>query len=54
MPYWGIFELEFENAIVIFEMSTLEYVILQNFAKEIKMPKFGTKNALFGSSLARI
>ena len=51
---WGIFELEFEKAIVIFEMSTLEYVILQNFAKEIKMPKFGTKNALFGSSLARI
>ena len=54
IPYLGIFELEFEKAIVIFEISTLEYVILQNFAKEIKMPKFGTKNALFGSSLARI
>ena len=48
MPYWGIFELEFEKAIVIFEMSTLEYVICKISQKNSKMPKFGTKIVLFG------
>ena len=30
MPYLSIFGLEFENDIVIFEFSTLEYVKLEN------------------------
>ena len=37
MPYLSISGLEFENNIVTFKIS-----------KEIKIPKFGTKNALFG------
>ena len=32
----GIFELEFENNIVIFEISTLEFVYLQNLALKQK------------------
>ena len=33
MIYLGIFRLEFENNIVIFEVTTLEFVKLQNFTK---------------------
>ena len=36
----GIFGLEVENYIAIFEISTLSV--------KMKIPKFGTKNALFG------
>ena len=43
----------FENTIVIFEISTLKFVQLQNFAKK-RTPKFGTKNVLFGYFWARI
>ena len=46
--WFGYFGLEFENNIVIFEISTLEFVWLQNFAKkqkclnlEPKMPYLG-------------
>ena len=39
MPYLGVFGLEFENNIVIFEISTLE---------KMKTCEFGAKNALFG------
>ena len=59
MPYLGIFDQKclilvfsgkiFRKTIVIFEISTLEFVNLQNFTKKkTKMPKFGTKNASFG------
>ena len=44
MPYFGIFELEFKSNIVIFEISTLEFVWLQKFREKTKMSKFGTKN----------
>ena len=47
MPELCILGLEFENNIVIFEISTLGFVSLQNFAEK-KMPKFWTKDALFG------
>ena len=40
MPYLGIFGLELENYIAIFEISILN--------EKMKMLKFGTKNALFG------
>ena len=36
MPYLRIFGREFENNFVIFEISTLEFVLLQNFVKKIK------------------
>ena len=42
----GIFGLELENNIVIFEISTLEFVYLQNLVPKQKMTKFGIKNAL--------
>ena len=34
MPDFGIFGIEFENDIVIIEMSALEFVLLQNFVNE--------------------
>ena len=33
MPYLGVFGLEFENNIVIFDVNTLEFVYLENFLK---------------------
>ena len=47
MPDSDIFGLEFENYILIFEISTLKFVYLQNFVKKMKMSKFWTKNVLF-------
>ena len=38
---WAFLGKNFKNAIVIFELSTLK------FHEKAKMPKFGTKNALF-------
>ena len=43
MSHLGIFGLEFENNIVIFEISTLEFVKLQNFAKKQKCLNLGPK-----------
>ena len=43
MSYLGIFRLEFENSIVIFEISTFEFVPLQNFVKNLKCLDFGPK-----------
>ena len=52
------FGVEFENTIVIFEICVLEFVLFQilvqkqksckKIHEKTKMPKFGTKNALFG------
>ena len=53
MPYLDTFGPEFENNIAIFEINTLEFVLLQNFVKNEKMPKFGTKNSLFRYFWAR-
>ena len=50
MPDLGILGLEFENTIVIFETSALEFFLTAKFFKRIKTPKFGTKDALFGNS----
>ena len=33
MPYFGIFRLEFEKYIVIFEISVLEFVLLQSLVQ---------------------
>ena len=48
MPHLYIFGLKYENNIVIFEISTLE------FREIMKMPKFGTKNVVCGYFWARI
>ena len=62
MPDLGIFGLEFENNIVIFEISILEFAYLQNFVKKQKCLNLGskmrwvflTKNTVFGYFGARI
>ena len=46
MPDLGIFGLEFENNIVIFEISTFEFVYLQNLAEKQKCLNLGTKMLL--------
>ena len=53
-PYLGLSGLEFKKTIAIIEISTLKFVQLQNFAKNTKISKFGTKNALFEYFWARI
>ena len=53
MPYLGIFRLEFENNIVIFEISTLEFLVAK-FCEKMKMSRFGTKNALLGYFWTRL
>ena len=44
MPDLGIFGLEFENNIVIFEINTFELGV-KRFGVKIKILKFGIKNA---------
>ena len=45
----GIFGLEFENNIVIFEISTLEFVYLQNLALKQKWLNLKSKMPYLGS-----
>ena len=46
MPYLGIFGLEFEKNIVIFEISVLEFFCLvAKFGPKIKILKFEIKDA---------
>ena len=52
--YFGIFGLKFEKIIVIFGISTLEFVKLQNFKKKQKCLKFRIKNTSFRYFWARI
>ena len=49
MIYLGILGLEFENNIVIFEISTLEFVYLQNFVRKRKCLNLGQKKPYFGT-----
>ena len=62
MPNFGIFGLGFENNIVIFEISTVQFGYLQSLAEKQKCLNLGpkcliwvflTKNALFGYFWAR-
>ena len=43
MPYLGVFGLEFKKTIVIFDISTLKIVYLQNFTKKHKCLNSGPK-----------
>ena len=49
MPYLGIFGLEFENNIVMFEISTLEFFQLQNFVKKQKLLNLEPKMPYLGA-----
>ena len=48
MPYLGIFGVEFSKTIVIFEISTLKFVLLQNFTKKQKCLNLGPKMPYLG------
>ena len=39
IPYLGIFELQFKNTFVIFEIKTLKFSWLRNFLPEWKFPQ---------------
>ena len=43
MSYLGIFGLEFKSDVVIFEISSLDFVWLQNFVKKLKCLDLGPK-----------
>ena len=49
MSYLGIFRLEFEKHIVIFEISVLEFVLLQKFGAKLKILNLGPKIRGFGT-----
>ena len=51
---WVFLGNNFKKTIVIFEISTLKFVYLQNFTKKQKKPNFGTKKAWFMYFLAGI
>ena len=49
MPYLGIFGQDFQKkTIVIFEISTLKFVYLQNFTKKQKFLNLGPKMSDLG------
>ena len=43
MPHLAIFGLDFQKTIVLFEINSLEFVKLQNFAKNQKCLNLGPK-----------
>ena len=47
MANLGIFGLEFQNPIAIFEIDTLSLFLMAKFHEKTKVPKIGTINALF-------
>ena len=49
IPDLGIFGLEFENNIFIFEISNLEFVLLQNFEEKQKCLNVGRKMLYLGT-----
>ena len=54
MRYLGIFGLEFENIIVILEITAPEFALLQSLVQKINVLIFRTKNARFACFGARI
>ena len=51
---FGCFGQQFWKTTVIFEVSTLEFALLQSFVQKIKILKFRTKNARFPNFGTRI
>ena len=48
MSCLSIFELEYENNIVIFDIQHTRICLIAKFREKMKMPNVGTKNTLFG------
>ena len=48
MPYLGIFGLEFQKTIVVFEVSSLEFVSLLNLVEKWKFLNLGPKMPYLG------
>ena len=48
LPYLGIFGLEFEKHIVIFEISTFEFIYMQSFMLNKKKLNLGPKLPFVG------
>ena len=46
--FLGMFVLEVQNTVVVFEINTFKVVYFQNFAKKIKTSKFRINTAFFG------
>ena len=53
MPYFGFFSSNFWKTTVIFEISSLEFALLESFVQKIKIPKFGTKNSDSGAGILK-
>ena len=53
MPYLGPLWLEFEEIIVIFEISTLKFVKLQNFTKKLQNAQIWDQNSLISVLLGQ-
>ena len=49
MPNLRIFGLEFENTIVMFQISVREFVLLQSFVQKQKFLNLGQKMPYFGN-----
>ena len=49
MPYLGIFGLEFEKGIVIFEFNTLKLILKVKLGAKMEILHSRTRNALFES-----
>ena len=54
MPYLGIFGVEFQKWYCHIWNQHLQICVVARFFEKTKIPKFGTKNALFGYLWARI
>ena len=54
MPYLGIFGLEFSKKYCHIQNEHPHIYLFPKFRQKTKMPKFGTKNALFGCFWAKI
>ena len=48
VPYMGMFGVEFQKTILIFEISIIKIGIFVKFTKNLKMLKFSINCALFG------
>ena len=54
MPYFGTFGYEFLKKLLSYSKSEPSICQITKFREKRKMPKFGTKNALFEYLWARI
>ena len=48
MPYLGIFKLTIENTIAMFEISALEFVLMQRLVQKYESLNFGPTMSYYG------